>query len=48
VRGNWQVINGAIQNALSGISLADMVRPIASTPDLVTIGNRRETISAEQ
>jgi len=47
VRGNWQVINGAIQNALSGISLADMVRPIASAPDLVTIGTRREAASAD-
>lgn len=30
VRGNWQVINFAIRNALEGVSLADMARPIAS------------------
>jgi len=42
VRGNWQVINGAIQNALRGITLADMVRPIAVAPALVSIGARRD------
>lgn len=29
VRGNWQLINRAILNALESVSLADMVRPLS-------------------
>jgi FeS assembly SUF system regulator len=38
VRGNWQRINGAIAEALAGITLADMAYP---APALVTIGRTR-------
>ncbi|MEO8503977.1 MAG: SUF system Fe-S cluster assembly regulator [Acidobacteriota bacterium] len=46
VRGNWQVINRAIQGALQGISLADMLRPIPEQRRLVSIGASR--VSLEQ
>lgn len=41
VRGNWQVINRAILNALQGITLAEMVRPMPEPTALVSIGGRR-------
>lgn len=32
VRSNWRVINGAIQDALEKVTLAEMARPLAATP----------------
>lgn len=37
-RGNWQLINHAVRQALDGITLAEMARPLAR---LVTLGGRR-------
>lgn len=48
VRGNWQVINRAIQGALRGITLADMVRPFVSEASLVSIGGRRDRDGARR
>ncbi len=31
VQANWQVINQAVANALSDITLADMIRPVSAT-----------------
>jgi FeS assembly SUF system regulator len=39
VRGNWQRINTAVRDALTGISLAEMVRPLPQ--GLVTLGSGR-------
>lgn len=39
VRGNWQRINAAVRQALDGISLAEMARPLL--PKLVTLGSGR-------
>jgi FeS assembly SUF system regulator len=39
-RSNWQVINAAVQQALYGITLADMAQPLAPRPKLVTLGRR--------
>lgn len=33
IRGNWSVINRAIRTALESVTLADMARPMANTPD---------------
>jgi FeS assembly SUF system regulator len=38
VQGNWRRINLAIRDALAGITLAEMSRPVA--PKLVTLGGR--------
>lgn len=37
-RGNWQVINRALRQALDDITLADMTQPL--TPQLVQLGHR--------
>ncbi|MEM7480423.1 MAG: SUF system Fe-S cluster assembly regulator [Acidobacteriota bacterium] len=37
MRSNWQIINGAIKQALDGISLAEMTRPLV-TERLVPLG----------
>ena len=36
VRSNWRRINEAVRQALEGITLAEMARPLA--PKLVTLG----------
>jgi len=40
VQANWQRINAAVQDALRGITLADMTRP--AFDGLVTLGRRRD------
>ncbi len=42
VRGNWQVINGAVMRALEGITLAEMTHPLraAQAAQLVAIGGK--------
>jgi FeS assembly SUF system regulator len=44
-RSNWQVINAAVRQALSGISLADMARPLRPRPELVTLGRRTPSLA---
>ncbi len=45
VRGNWHRINEAIRQALDGINLAEMARPVA--PPLVSLGGGVSYDSAE-
>jgi DNA-binding IscR family transcriptional regulator len=33
VRGNWSVLNRAIQTALESVTLADMASPMSKAPD---------------
>ena len=44
VRGNWQLINEAIAEALQQITLAEMAQPAA--PPLVSIGRSRAAVQA--
>ncbi len=34
IRANWQKINGVISEALHGVTLAEMLKPVAQTVDL--------------
>jgi hypothetical protein len=40
VRGNWQVINRVVRQALESITLAEMARP-GSPAELVRLGGHR-------
>lgn len=49
MRGNWHVINRAVRQALAGISLAEMARPLHTPPAgerLVTLGGRAQAATA--
>src|SRR5260370_17930321 len=48
VRSNWHRINEAVLGALQGITLAEMVHPLAPLEALVTLGRRGWTIRSEE
>ncbi len=37
IRGNWGLINAAIQNALESVTVADLIMPVAHIPKEVSI-----------
>jgi FeS assembly SUF system regulator len=37
LRGNWEIINRAIRAALESVTLADMIQPVASLPQIAYI-----------
>jgi DNA-binding IscR family transcriptional regulator len=48
VRSNWHRINEAVLGALQGITLAEMVHPLAPLGALVTLGRRGAAASTPQ
>jgi FeS assembly SUF system regulator len=43
VRRNWQRINAAVRDALEGLSLAEMTRPLAKAPPRLALIRRNES-----